>query len=47
MYKRQGLTRWGPDYADPMTYLSMWTTGNSNNYGLWSNACLFYTSSCV
>lgn len=33
-----GLTRWGPDYADPMTYLSMWTTGNSNNYGLWSNA---------
>ena len=32
-----GLTRWGPDYADPMTYLSMWTTGNSNNYGLWSN----------
>lgn len=33
-----GLTRWGPDYADPMTYLSMWTTDNSNNYGLWSNA---------
>ena len=33
-----GLTRWGPDYADPMTYLSMWVTGNSNNYGLWSNA---------
>ncbi len=32
------LTRWGPDYADPMTYLSMWVTGNSNNYGLWSNA---------
>ena len=32
------LTRWGPDYADPMTYLAMWTTGNSNNYGLWSNA---------
>lgn len=31
------LTRWGPDYADPMTYFSMWTTGNSNNYGLWSN----------
>ena len=21
------LTRWGPDYADPMTYLDMWTTG--------------------
>ena len=32
------LTRWGPDYADPMTYLNMWTTGCSNNYGLWSNA---------
>jgi oligopeptide transport system substrate-binding protein len=32
------LTRWGPDYADPMTYLGMWVTGNSNNYGLWSNA---------
>ena len=31
------LTRWGPDYADPMTYLNMWTTGCSNNYGLWSN----------
>ena len=31
-----GLTRWGPDYADPMTYLGMWVTGNSNNYGLWS-----------
>ena len=28
-----GLTRWGPDYADPMTYLGMWVTGNSNNYG--------------
>ena len=32
------LTRWGPDYADPMTYLGMWITGNSNNYGLWSDA---------
>lgn len=32
------LTRWGPDYADPMTYLGMWVTGNPNNYGLWSNA---------
>ena len=31
------LTRWGPDYADPMTYLNMWITGNSNNYGNWSN----------
>ncbi len=33
-----GLTRWGPDYADPMTYLGMWYTDNPNNYGLWSNA---------
>lgn len=31
------LTRWGPDYADPMTYLGMWTTGNANNYGFWSS----------
>ncbi len=33
-----GLTRWGPDYADPMTYLGMWITDNPNNYGFWSNA---------
>jgi len=33
-----GLTRWGPDYADPMTYLDLWQTGAQNNYGLWSNA---------
>ena len=33
-----GLTRWGPDYADPMTYLGMWVTGKNNNYGLWSSA---------
>ena len=33
-----GLTRWGPDYADPMTYLGMWKTGSPNNYGFWSNA---------
>ena len=32
------LTRWGPDYADPMTYLGMWITDNDNNYGFWSNA---------
>jgi len=32
------LTRWGPDYADPMTYLGMWITDNDNNYGLWSSA---------
>lgn len=33
-----GLTRWGPDYADPMTYLDMWTTNSPNNYGFWTNA---------
>lgn len=33
-----GLTRWGPDYADPMTYLDMWITGASYNYGFYSNA---------
>lgn len=32
-----GLTRWGPDYADPMTYLDMWTTDSPNNYGFWTN----------
>ncbi len=32
-----GLTRWGPDYSDPMTYLDMWTTGSTYNYGEWSS----------
>ena len=32
-----GLNNWGPDYADPMTYLAMWTTGNSNNMGNYFN----------
>ena len=27
------LTRWGPDYADPTTYLNLMLTGNSYNYG--------------
>lgn len=31
------LTRWGPDYSDPTTYLTMGITTNSNNYGKWSN----------
>ena len=31
------LTRWGPDYADPTTYLNLMLTGNSYNYGDWSN----------
>lgn len=33
-----GLTRWGADYLDPMTFLALWSTGNSNNFGRWSNA---------
>ncbi|MDR1832485.1 MAG: peptide ABC transporter substrate-binding protein [Fusobacteriaceae bacterium] len=32
-----GLTRWGPDYADPMTYLDMWITDSPYNYGKYSN----------
>ena len=32
-----GLTNWGPDYADPMTYLAMWVTGNDNNHGNYNN----------
>ncbi len=31
------VTRWGPDYADPTTYLNICTTGNSFNRGKWSN----------
>lgn len=31
-------TRWGPDYADPTTYLTLAITGNSNNYGNYSSA---------
>lgn len=33
-----GLTRWGPDYADPMTDLDCFITGSSTNYGRYSNA---------
>lgn len=33
-----GLTRWGPDYADPTTYLDMFITGSSNNYPNYSSA---------
>ena len=33
-----GLTRWGPDYADPFTYLGdLFTTGTSYNYGKFSD----------
>ena len=31
------LTRWGPDYADPTTYLNLMITGNAYNYGNYSN----------
>ena len=31
-------TRWGPDYADPTTYLNLALTNNSNNYGKYANA---------
>lgn len=33
-----GLTRWGPDYADPQSYLDLFTTGASMNFGNYSNA---------
>lgn len=26
-----GVTRWGPDYADPLTYLELFLTGSSSN----------------
>ncbi|MBQ8992723.1 MAG: peptide ABC transporter substrate-binding protein [Turicibacter sp.] len=32
-----GITRWGPDYADPTTYLDMFITGSANNYPNYSN----------
>ena len=32
------VTRWGPDYGDPTTYLTLALTDNNNNYGHWSNA---------
>lgn len=32
------LTRWGPDYADPMTYADLFLTDSGNNKGFWSNA---------
>ena len=33
-----GLTRWGPDYADPQTFLDLFTTGSSMNNGLYNGA---------
>ena len=32
------LNRWNGDYQDATTFLDMWMTGNSYNYGRWSNA---------
>lgn len=32
-----GLARWGPDFPDPTTYLQLWRSDNSNNFGLWRN----------
>ncbi len=32
-----GITRWGPDYADPTTYLDMFITGSANNYPNYSS----------
>lgn len=31
------LTRWGPDYADPTTYLNLMISDNNNNYGKYVN----------
>ncbi len=32
-----GLNRWGPDYADPMTYMDMFESSSVTDYGEWSN----------
>ena len=32
------VTRWGPDYGNPTTYLTIALSTNSNNYGKWSNS---------
>ena len=32
-----GLTRWGPDYQDPMTYLDLFVTGGAMNFGGYSD----------
>ena len=31
-------TRWGPDYGDPKTYLTMGISTNDNNYGKYTNS---------
>ncbi len=32
-----GITRWGPDYGDPTTFLDVWRSDNACNFGKWSN----------
>lgn len=32
-----GLTRWGPDYQDPMTYLELFRENGQTNYAHWKN----------
>ena len=32
------VSSWVADFADPITFLDMFTSGNSYNYGKWSNA---------
>jgi len=32
------LHRWGPDYADPQTYIDLFTSGASNNYGHYNSS---------
>ena len=32
------ITRWGPDYADPTTYLTLAYSTNTNNYGKYNSA---------
>ena len=32
------VTRLGPDYGDPTTYLTIALSMNSNNYGRWANS---------
>lgn len=31
------VTGWGADFADPISFLQLFVTGNSNNNGSWSN----------
>lgn len=33
-----GLTRWGPDYADPQSYLELFLTGGEMNHGRYANS---------